>query len=106
MRVDTSSRDKLLKTLAKEEDAIDEAIKAGRRVAQAEIRALLGFADTEAIENSEQGGKVLKIGAQDIQLKAREKGENVDEKKAERWAVVAAETVKAFGKMSKVVDES
>ena len=102
VKVDTSSRDKLLSTLAREQDAIDEAIKAGRRVAQAEIRVLLGFTDNALIENSHQGSNVLKAGAQEAQAKARARGEIVDGSKTEKWGVVAAETVKTFARMSKV----
>lgn len=101
--VDTSSRDKLLSTLDKEEKQIDAAIKAGRRVAQGEIRALLGIAhDDETTENSEQGSKVLRAGVEGAQAKARADGGGVDDRKMERWGVVAAESVKALGKMSKV----
>jgi hypothetical protein len=104
LRVDTSSRDKLLDTLAREGSEIDAAIKAGRRVARAEIRALLGFVDNELVqENSQQGGRVLRAGAMETQEKARVKGEMVVEgERMERWGVVAAETVRAFGKLSKV----
>lgn len=102
LHVDTSSRDKLLDTLAREGTDVDAAIKAGRRVARAEIRALLGFAENELIENSQQGSNVLKAGALWTQVKARAKGEMVEGGKMEKWGVVAAETVKVFGKMSKV----
>lgn len=103
LKVDTSARDKLLTTLAKEEVAIEKAIKAGRRVAQAEINALLGLADEESMEDSKQGSDVLKLGAQEAQAKARTRGETAESRKTESWAVVAAESVKAFGKMTKVV---
>jgi len=104
LRVDTSSRDKLLDTLAREGSDIDAAIKAGRRVARAEIRSLLGLADSELVENSQQGSRVLKAGALETQEKARAKGEMViaDGERMERWGVVAAETVKVFGKLSRV----
>lgn len=103
LRVDTSSRDRLLDTLAREEVAIDGAIRAGRQVAQAEIAALLGLAHDEPVENGQRGSAVLRLGAQEAQARtAREKGESVNAGKTERWAVVAAETVKAFGKISKV----
>ncbi|ERF70284.1 hypothetical protein EPUS_06325 [Endocarpon pusillum Z07020] len=102
LRVDTSSRDKLLSTLDREERQIDAAIKAGRRVAQGEIRALLGIAHDETTENSEQGCRVLKAGVEGAQAKARVAGGVVDDRKMERWGVVAAESVRAFGKMSKV----
>ena len=97
LQVDTSSRDKLLSTLDREEKQIDAAIKAGRRVAQGEIRALLGIAHDETIENSEQGSKVLKVGSEGAQARARVDGGVVDDRKMERWGVVAAEAVKAFG---------
>jgi len=106
LKVDTSSRHNLLSTLAKEEAAIGQAVKAGRRVAQAEIRALLGLTSIEAVESGEQGSKVLRAGAQGAQAKAEERAkesaEVVDDRKLERWSVVAAETAKAFGKMTKV----
>ncbi len=102
LRVDTSPRDKLLSTLDREGSQIDAAIKAGRRVAQAEIRALLGIAHDETVENGEQGSKVLRAGVEGAQAKARVEGEGVEEGKMERWGVVAAESVKAFGKISKV----
>jgi hypothetical protein len=105
LQVDTSARDKLLDTLAREGREIDAAIKAGRRVARAEIRVLLGLADTgEPDGNRQQGSRVLKAGAVETQENARARGEMVmaDGERMERWGVVAAETVRAFGKLSKV----
>lgn len=104
LRVDTSSRHKLLNTLAKEEAAIEEAIRAGRCVAQAEIAGLLGSVHDAPIQNSDSGSAVLKLGQQEMQARARERGEFVAGRKTEKWAVVAAETVKAFGRISRVAE--
>lgn len=105
LRVDTSSRDRLLSTLDREAAQIDAAIRAGSRVAQAEIRALLGVAHDEAIENADQGAKVLQVGVEGAQARAGVDGDGGDggaeERKMERWGVVAAESVKAFAKMGK-----
>jgi hypothetical protein len=105
LKVDTSARNKLISTLAKEEDDIEAAINAGRRVARADVLALLGVADNEPIEHIQRGSTVLKIGAQDLQDKARARGEVVDEAKMEDWGAVAAQSVKAVGKFSKVAGE-
>lgn len=39
-----------------------------------------------------------------MQARARERGEFVAGRKTEKWAVVAAETVKAFGRISRVAE--
>jgi hypothetical protein len=106
LRVDTSSRDKLLSTLSKEEDDIREAIKAGRRVAKAEINALLGVVDDDNVEDWQQGSNVLKAGAPEAVKKAEAEGNLLDGGKMERWGVVATETMKVFGKMSRVAGEN
>lgn len=105
LKIDTTARDRLLSTLGREEIDIGNAIKAGRRVARAEIDALLGFVGDGSAEDGggQQGSSVLRLGAQEAQAKARAKGEGMDAKEVESWGVVAEETVKAFGKMSRVL---
>jgi hypothetical protein len=105
LKVDTSSRDKLLNTLSKEEKDISEAIDAGRRVAKAEINALLGVVDNEDVEKWQQGSNVLKAGAPEALKKAEAEGNLLNGGKMERWGVVATETIKVFGKMSSVAGE-
>ncbi len=91
-----------MRTLDREGSQIDAAIQAGRRVAQAEIRALLGMAHEETVENGELGSKVLRAGKEGAEAKVRGEGNGVEGRTVERWGVVAAESVKAFGKISKV----
>jgi hypothetical protein len=111
LRVDTSARDKLLATLEREEKELSEAVEAGRRVAHTDVSALLGsrFDDSESgeIENPLVGRNVLGAGAQEAQAKARTRGEFTDRAmQTEKWGAVAKETVKAFGKMSRVAERS
>ncbi len=94
-----------MRTLDREGAQIDAAIQAGRRVAHAEIRALLGIvAHDETVENGEQGRKVLRAGVEGALARARGDGDGggVEEGIVERWGVVAAESVRAFAKISKV----
>jgi hypothetical protein len=61
--------------------------------------------DTEDVENWQQGSNVLKAGAPEALKKAEAEGNLLDGRKMERWDVVATETIKVFGKMSRVAGE-
>jgi hypothetical protein len=122
VRVDSSSsrRERLLATLAREEDILSDAIRAGKREARAEIAALLGYKVDQSVavagaDGRRRGSDVLRVGAQEVEAKARLRGEItgiqvVDggggKNREEKWGVVAAEAVRAFAKMSKVVADA
>jgi hypothetical protein len=125
-RVDTSSRDRLLDTLAREQSELGRAIGAGKRVVQDQIGEMLGVSVSVSVCGSRGGGNgqdradrrlgldVLRVGAGQARekMRGRERRDGVRRRDGgggrdpvdESWTVVAAEAVKAFDKMNKVAD--